>query len=107
MFWPHELTKSDKHLEIKLLPGVDIHNITYVWKLRDDDTAGIFEERVRTRAALVEKKRTSVEVWRNFKECLTNSVVNQKPMQIRKDRCDVAEPRFLCDNSSKSILDML
>ena len=28
-------------------------------------------------------------------------------MQIRKDRCDVAEPRFLCDNSSKSILDTL
>ena len=28
-------------------------------------------------------------------------------MQIRKDRCDVAEPRFLCDNSSKSNLDTL
>ena len=28
-------------------------------------------------------------------------------MQIRKDRCDVAEPRFFCDNSSKSILDKL
>ena len=26
-------------------------------------------------------------------------------MQIWKDRCDVAEPRFLWDNSSKSILD--
>ena len=37
----------------------------------------------------------------------TNSVANRKPMQIRKDRCDVAEPRFLCDNSSKSILDTL
>ena len=43
-----------------------------VWKLRDDVTAGIFEERVRTRAALVEEKPTNVkEVWRNFKECLT------------------------------------
>ena len=28
-------------------------------------------------------------------------------MQIRKNRCDVAEPRFLCDHSSKSILDTL
>ena len=28
-------------------------------------------------------------------------------MQIRKNRCDVAEPRFLCDYSSKSILDAL
>ena len=37
----------------------------------------------------------------------TNSVANRKPMQIRKDRCDVAEPRFLCDNSSKSILNTL
>ena len=37
----------------------------------------------------------------------TNSVANRKPMQIRKDRCDVTEPRFLCDNSSKTILDKL
>ena len=37
----------------------------------------------------------------------TNSVAKRKPMQIRKDRCDVAEPRFLCDNSSKSILETL
>ena len=28
-------------------------------------------------------------------------------MQIRKNRCDVAEPRFLCNHSSKSILDTL
>ena len=28
-------------------------------------------------------------------------------MQIQKNRCDVAEPRFLGDNSSKSILDTL
>ena len=40
----------------------------------------------------------------NFK---TNSVANREPMQIRKDRCDVAEPRLLCNNSSKSILDTL
>ena len=37
----------------------------------------------------------------------TNSVANRKPMQIRKNRCDVAEPRFLCNHSSKSILDTL
>ena len=37
----------------------------------------------------------------------TNSVANREPMQIRKNRCDVAEPRFLCDNSSKIILDTL
>ena len=37
----------------------------------------------------------------------TNSVANRKPMQIRKDKCDVAEPRFLGDNSSKSILETL
>ena len=37
----------------------------------------------------------------------TNSVANQKSMQIRKDRCDVAELRFLCNNSSKCILGML
>ena len=40
----------------------------------------------------------------NFKD---NSVANRKPMQIRKSRCDVAEPRFLCDHSSKSVLDTL
>ena len=40
----------------------------------------------------------------NFK---ANSVANRKPMQIRKNRRDVAEPRFLCDHSNKSILDML
>ena len=28
-------------------------------------------------------------------------------MQIRKNRCDVAEPRFLCDYPSKSVLDTL
>ena len=32
----------------------------------------------------------------------TNSGANRKPMQIRKDGCNVAEPRFLGDNSSKS-----
>ena len=40
----------------------------------------------------------------------TNSVTNREPMQIRDDWCDhydVAEPRFLCDNSSKSIPDTL
>ena len=36
-----------------------------------------------------------------------NSVANRKPMRIRKNRCDVAEPRFLCDHSSESILNML
>ena len=40
----------------------------------------------------------------NFK---ANSAANRKPMQIRKDRCDATEPRFLCDHSSKSILDTL
>ena len=37
----------------------------------------------------------------------TNSVANRKPMQIRENRRNVAEPRFLCDNSSKSILNTL
>ena len=47
-----------------------------VWKLRDDVTAGIFEERVQTRAALVVEKPTGVEeVWRNFKECLTEEAI--------------------------------
>ena len=32
-----------------------------VWKLRDDGTAGIFKERVQTRAALVVEKPTGVE----------------------------------------------
>ena len=40
----------------------------------------------------------------NFK---TNSMANRKPMQIRKNRCDATEPRFLGDHSSKSILDKL
>ena len=40
----------------------------------------------------------------NFK---TNSGANRKPMQIRKYGRDVAEPRLLCDNSSKSILNTL
>ena len=44
--------------------------------MRDDVTAGIFEERVGTRAALVEEKPTSVEeVWRYFKECLTEEAI--------------------------------
>ena len=47
-----------------------------VWKLRDDVTAGIFEERVQTRAALVVVKPTGIEeVWRNFKECLTEEAI--------------------------------
>ena len=37
----------------------------------------------------------------------TNSVANRKPMQIRENRRNFAEPRFLCDNSSKSILNTL
>ena len=40
----------------------------------------------------------------NFK---ANSVANRKPMQIRDNRCDVTEPRFMCDHPSKSILDKL
>jgi len=28
-------------------------------------------------------------------------------MQIKENRCDVAGPRFLCDYSSKSVLDTL
>ena len=47
-----------------------------VWKLRDDVTAGIFEERVQARAALVVEKPTGVEeVWKNFKECLTEETI--------------------------------
>ena len=34
----------------------------------------------------------------------TNSVANRIQMQIRKNRFDVAEPRFLCDNSRSSFL---
>jgi hypothetical protein len=34
-------------------------------------------------------------------------MTNWKPMQIRKHRCDVAEPRLLGDYPSKSILDKL
>ena len=37
----------------------------------------------------------------------TNSVANRKPMQIRENRHNVAESRFLCDNLSKSILNTL
>ena len=47
-----------------------------VWKLRDDVTAGIFKERVQTRAALVVEKPAGVEdVWKNFKECLIEDSV--------------------------------
>ena len=47
-----------------------------VWKLRDDVTAGIFEEQVRTRAALVVEKPTGIEeVLRIFKECLTEEAI--------------------------------
>ena len=50
--------------------------------------------------------------WRTYSESNrsnfeTNSVANREPVQIRKNWCDVAEPKFLCDNSSKSILDTL
>ena len=34
-------------------------------------------------------------------------MVNRKPMQIKKNRRDLAEPRFLCDYPSKSVLDTL
>ena len=37
----------------------------------------------------------------------TNSVANRKPMRIRENRCDAAEPRFLCHYPSKSVLDTL
>ena len=40
----------------------------------------------------------------NFK---ANSVANRKLMQIGKNRSNVAEPRFVCDHSSTSILDTL
>ena len=47
-----------------------------VWKLKDDVTAGIFEERVQIRAALVVEKPTGVEeMWKNFKECLTEEAI--------------------------------
>ena len=44
---------------------------------------------------------------KNRSDFKANSVANRKPMQIRKNRCNVAEPRFLCDHSSESILNML
>ena len=34
----------------------------------------------------------------------TNSVTDGKPVQIRKNRRDVTEPRFMGNNSSKCIL---
>ena len=43
----------------------------------------------------------------NCSDFKANSVANRKPMQIRMNRCNVAEPRFLCNHSSKSILHML
>ena len=43
----------------------------------------------------------------NRSDFKANSVANRKPMQIRENRCDVAEPRFLCDHPSKSVLDTL
>ena len=47
-----------------------------VWKLRDDVTAGVFEERVQTRAAMVVEKPTGIEeVCKNFKECLTEKAI--------------------------------
>ena len=41
------------------------------------------------------------------KKILSNSVAKRKPMQIKENRCDVAEPRLLCNHPSKSILDKL
>ena len=38
---------------------------------------------------------------RNRSNFETNSAANRKSMQIRKERCDLAEPMLLCDNSSK------
>ena len=44
--------------------------------MRDDVTAGIFKERVQTRAALVVEKPTGViYVWKNFKECVIKEAV--------------------------------
>ena len=40
----------------------------------------------------------------NLSSFKADSVANRKPMQIRKKRGDVAEPRFLCNYPSKSIL---
>ena len=40
----------------------------------------------------------------NFK---TNPVANRKPVEIRKNRRDATEPRFLGDHTSKGILDKL
>ena len=66
---------------LDLKEGLNKHKMEFVkrckvWKLRDDVTAGIFEERVRTRVAQVEDKPMGVEeVWRNFKECLTEEAI--------------------------------
>ena len=48
-----------------------------VGKLRDDVTAGIFEERVQTRAALVVKPVGVEDVWKNFKKCLIEEAVEE------------------------------
>ena len=55
---------------------MDFVTICKVWKLRDDGTAGVFGERVQTRAALMVEKPTGVEeVWKNFKECTTEEAI--------------------------------
>ena len=52
----------------------DKHKVQFVisckvWVLKEDETAGIFRERVQTRAALVVEEPGNVEsVWKNFKD---------------------------------------
>ena len=77
-------------------------------KLRDTKKSGVvalvhilgweMKNRMMLRLEHSESNRSNFE---------TDSVANWKPMWIWKDRHDVAEPRFLCDNSSKSVLDTL
>ena len=66
---------------LDLKEGLNKHKMEFVkrykvWKLRDDVTAGIFKERVQTRAALVVEKPAGVEdVWKTFEECLIEEAV--------------------------------
>ena len=82
MSWQEECISGHKLIicVLDLMDGLNKRRMEFVkkckvWKLRDDVTAGIFEEQVQSRAALVEKPTGVEEVWRNFKECLMEEAI--------------------------------